>query len=281
MADMSSRATVSTTKIVLRRMLAAVAVSAVLPLAAQAQTITPAPIPGKPTAPAASQPAAPKPAAPKPAAEKPAAKPAPAAADKGVDGVAAAAEEDPIPWIKVCSKDDEKRNVCFVAKELRSQEGRLVAQVALRDVEGDPKKVLMISLPPPVLVQPGMRVGIDKGKLEVANFTICFPNTCAAEMPVSDQFIADMKKGKVLVAVALDLAQKPQGYPFSLATFKTALEGPAIDPQASQQSQEQLQQQLNKKAEEAAKKLGGDGAAAPAAAAPAPAPTATPAAPKP
>lgn len=269
MADLFSRATVSTTRTVLRRLAAAAALSAVLPLAAQAQTITPAPIPGKPAAPAASQPAAPKPAAPaKPAAEKPAAAPAKPAAPVAE---APAPEDDPSPWIKVCSKDDEKRNVCFVAKELRSQEGRLIAQVALRDVEGDPKKVLMISVPPPVLVQPGMRIGVDKGKLETANFTICFPNTCAAEMPVSDQFLADMKKGKVLVALSLDLSQKAQPYPFGLSNFKAALEGPAIDPQATQQSQEQLQQQLNKKAEEAAKKLGGDAAPAPAA----------PAAPKP
>lgn len=278
MADLFSRATVSTTRTVLRRLAAAAALSAVLPLVAQAQTITPAPIPGKPAAPAASQPAAPKPAAPaKPAAEKPA---KPAAEKPATAPVveAPAPEDDPSPWIKVCSKDDEKRNVCFVAKELRSQEGRLVAQVALREVEGDPKKVLMISLPPPVLVQPGMRVGVDKGKLETANFTICFPNTCAAEMPVSDQFLADMKKGKVLVALSLDLSQKAQAYPFGLSNFKAALEGPAIDPQATQQSQEQLQQQLNKKAEEAAKKLGGDAAPAPAAD---PAATPAPAAPKP
>lgn len=278
MADSSPRATVSTIQAGIGRLLLAGVVSVALPLAATAQSITPAPIPGsKSTAPAASPapsaPAAAKPAAPKPAAPKPAGKPADA--PKVPE---AATEEDPLPWVKVCSKDADKKNVCLVAKELRSAEGRLVASVALRDIEGDAKKVLLIAVPPPLLIQPGMRVGVDKAKPEEAKFTICFPNACYAEMPVSDQLIGDMKKGKALVVVALDVQQKAMGFPFSLGnptapgSFKVVSEGPGMDPAANQQSQEQLQQALQKKAEDAAKKLeGGAPAAAPA----------TPEAPKP
>jgi len=274
MADCSSRATVSTIQTGLGRLLLAGVVSVALPLAAAAQSITPTPIPGKSTAPAAapapSAPAVSKPAAPKPAAPK---------APEAPKVPEASAEEDPTPWVKVCSKDADKKNVCLVAKELRSGEGRLVASVALREIEGDAKKVLLIAVPPPLLIQPGMRVGVDKGKPEEAKFTICFPNACYAEMPVSDQLAADMKKGKALVVVALDVQQKAMGFPFNLGnptaqgSFKVASEGPGIDPAATQQTQEQLQQALQKKAEEAAKKIEG--------AAPAPATPADPAAPKP
>lgn len=274
MADWSLRATVSTIPTGLGRLLLAGVVTVALPLAAAAQSITPTPIPGK-SAPAAA-PSAPA-AAPKAAAPKPTAKPA-AEAPKAAKAPTVATEDDPLPWVKVCSKDAEKKNVCLVAKELRSQEGRLVASVALRDIEGDPKKVLLIAVPPPVLIQPGMRVGVDKAKPEEAKFTICFPNACYAEMPVSDQLMADMKKGKALVVVALDVQQKAEGFPFSLGnptatgSFKMASEGPGIDPAANQESQDQLQQALQKKAEDAAKKLeGGAPAATPA----------TPAAPKP
>lgn len=266
MTDKSLRATVSTIPTGLGRLLLAAVASVALPLAASAQTITPTPLPGKPAAPAAS-PAPAAEAKPKPAAPKPAAP----AADHKVAVPDLKPEDDPNPWVRVCSKDEDKKNTCLVAKELRDANNRLIGQVAVREVEGDPKKVLMISVPPPVLVQPGLRVGIDNGKLEEGKFTICFPNTCLAEMPISDQFVADMKKGKVLMVRTLDLQQKAMGFPFILVTFKQAAEGPAIDPSAGQQSQEQLQQQLQKKAEEAAKKLGGDAPAAPAA----------PAAPKP
>lgn len=197
----------------------------------------------------------------------PAAKPAPAkpAAAKEAPADAKAEAEDPLPWIKICSKDAEKKNVCLVAKELRSQEGQLVASVALRDIEGDPKKILLIAVPPVVLIQPGMRVQIDKGKQQEAKYTICFPNACYAEMEVADQTLAEMKKGKALIVTSLNIQQKPMSFPFQLSTFKTAAEGQGIDPNAGQQNQEQLQQELQKRAEEAAKKLqGGADAAKPA-----------------
>lgn len=241
MADSSLRVTVPTNKAALARTLLAAVALVALPAVAGAQTAAPAP-----AAPAAPKPAAP--AAAKPAAAAPAAK---------------AAEEDPTPWLKLCSKDADKKNVCLVAKELRSQEGQLVASVALRDIEGDPKKVLLIAVPPVVLIQPGMRVQVDKGKQEEAKYTICFPNACYAEMNVSDQMAADLKKGQALIVTSLSIQQKPMSFPFRLSTFKAAAEGPGVDPTAGQQSQELLQQQLQKKAEEAAKKLEG-GAPAPA-----------------
>jgi invasion protein IalB len=192
----------------------------------------------------------------KPAPAKPApAKPAPAPAAKPD---AAKAEPDPAPWVKLCSKDQDKKSICLVAKEVRSAEGQLISSVALRDIEGDPKKVLLIAVPPVVLIQPGMRVAVDKGKQEEAKYTICFPNACYGEMTVSDQMAADLKKGQTLIITALNIQQKPLQFGFPLSTFKAAAEGPGIDPSADQQTQEQLQQQLQKKAEEAAKKLSGD-----------------------
>ncbi len=242
MADSFLRATVPTISAGLARTLLAALATVALPLMAEAQTAP---------APAAPAPAAPKPAAP--AAPKPA---APAAAKPAAPAAAAPAEEDPAPWIKLCSKDAEKKNVCLVAKELRSAEGQLVASVALRDIEGDPKKVLLIAVPPVVLIQPGMRVQVDKGKQIEAKYTICFPNACYAEMDLSDQTLGEMKKGQALIVTSLNIQQKPMSFPFRLSTFKSVAEGPGIDPSASQQNQEQLQQQLQKKAEEAAKKLG-------------------------
>ena len=223
MTDNFLRSTVSTFAVT-GALLAAVALAAV-PAAAQAPAATPAA---------------------KPAAKPAAAKEAPAAKDEA---------EDPLPWIKICSKDADKKNVCLVAKEVRSAEGQLVASVALRDIEGDAKKVLLIAVPPVVLIQPGMRVQVDKGKQMEAKYTICFPNACYAEMEIADSAIADMKKGKALIVTSLNIQQKPMSFPFQLSTFKTASEGEGIDPTAGQKNQEQLQQELQKRAEEAAKKL--------------------------
>lgn len=251
MTERFKRVTVSTFSAGLGRSglsaLAFAGVLALAPLSAFAQAEAPKPAP-KPAV-TAPKPAAPAQAAPAPA--KPAA-PAPAAAAKPE------AEPDPLPWTKLCSKDQDKKNVCLVVKEIRSQEGQLIASVALRDIEGDPKKVLLIAVPPVVLIQPGMRVGVDNGKQDEAKFTICFPNACYGELTVSDQMNADFKKGQALVVKAINVQQKPMQFAFGLSTFKAAIDSVGIDPTAGQQSQEQLQQQLQKKAEEAAKKLSGE-----------------------
>lgn len=221
------------------------------PLVAVAQTEAPKPAQTAPK-PAA---AAPKPAAPAATPAKPsAATPAPTPAKPAET----AAEPDPLPWTKLCSKDQDQKKVCLVVKEIRSAEGQLIASVALRDIEGDPKKVLLIAVPPVVLIQPGMRVSVDNGKQDEAKFTICFPNACYGELTVSDQMNADFRKGQALVVKAINIQQKPMQFSFGMSTFKAAIDSVGIDPTAGQQSQEQLQQQLQKKAEEAAKKLSGD-----------------------
>ncbi|MDK9697366.1 MAG: invasion associated locus B family protein [Siculibacillus sp.] len=193
-----------------------------------------APKPATPTAPAAQKPT---PAAPKAAAAAP---PVP---------------EDAYPWVKICQKDAEGKSVCLIAKELRGGNGELIASVAMRDTEGEPKKTLLIAVPPGVLIQPGMRVMIDKGKPVEVKYRICFPNACYADLDLTDQMSGDLKKGNLLIVTALTLQQKPTGYPFRLDTFKAALESQGVDPTSGQQSQEQLQQELQKRAEEAAKKL--------------------------
>ncbi|MEJ1159056.1 invasion associated locus B family protein [Prosthecomicrobium sp. N25] len=222
--------------------------AAALPTLAVAQT----PPAAAPTAPAAPKPAAP---AAKPAA--PAAKPAEAAKAPEVDG-AKLQPGQPNPWVKLCSKDPEGRDICLIAQELRTEDGQVVGSVALREISGDPKKMLLIAVPPNYLVQPGLRIGVDKGKREEAKYTICFPNACYAEMPVSDPFIAGMKKGQVLVVTTLNLQEKPQNFPFGLAGFKESHEGPGIDPTKDPQSQAQLEQELQKRAEELRQKLSAD-----------------------
>ena len=216
------------------------------------------------TPPAAQPPAAlpaakketPKPKAPA-AEKKPAAAQKPAAAKPGPAAAPMAVPEDAYPWVKICQKDGEGKTVCLIAKELRGANGELIASVAMRDTEGEPKKTLLIAVPPGILVQPGMRVVIDKGKPEEVKYRICFPNACYADLDLSDQMAGDLKKGNLLIVTALNLQQKPTGYPFRLDTFKAALESKGVDPTANQQSQDQLQQQLQKRAEEAAKKLQG------------------------
>lgn len=236
-------------------LLAAAAVA--MPIAASAQTTPAQPAPAARPATPAPAPAA-RPAAPAAKPATPAAPAAGAAAAPKEGEAAKLAPGQPNPWVKLCSKDAEKRDVCLVAQELRSDQGQVVGSVAIREIQNDPKKILLIAVPPLNLIQPGLRVGVDKGKLEEGKYTICFPNACYAEMPISDQFIAGMKKGQMLVVRTLNLQEKQQAYPFTLAGFKDAHEGEGIDPNAPAQAaagQAELKQELERRADEARQKL--------------------------
>jgi hypothetical protein len=106
-----------------------------------------------------------------------------------------------------------------------------------------------------MLIQPGMRVQVDKGKQEAAKYTICFPNACFAELPVDDAFVASLKKGNELVLTTLNQAAKAVNFKISLSGFTAAYDGPALDTAAMQRQQQELQAELQRKAKEAQQKL--------------------------
>eukprot|EP01037_Dinobryon_pediforme_P020570 gene20571-21236_t len=221
-----------------------------------------------PAAPAKPKPAAPKPSAPKPAAPTTPAKPATPAPAKPDAAKPDAANADAVPqqnrWTKLCTKDSEGKKNCLTFQELRDEKGQMVASVALREFEVDPKKVMLVAVPPLMAIQPGLALVVDKGKPEEGKYTICFPNACYAEVNASDALIQAMKKGQGLFIVALTAQNKQARFPFPLYGFKTSNEGPGQDPNElskKTQDQEQLQQELQKRADEAAKALADPSAA--------------------
>src|SRR5262245_58606841 len=142
--------------------------SALIGAAALAQT-PPAP----PAAPAPKAPkAAPKAQAPKPA-EAPAAQaqapaaPAPGAADPQLIFS---------PWTKFCLKGQEAnaKQVCFTGKDGRVESGMPVVAAVLIEPEGEPKKVLRVTLPLGMSIQPGTRVIVDNGQPMTGPYVICF-----------------------------------------------------------------------------------------------------------
>lgn len=172
------------------------------------------------------------------------------------DPQAAQTPTDPTNWIKLCGNDpNSKKEICFVQRELRTESGQFLASAGVREVKGEARRILLLQTPVGMLIQPGMRVQVDKGKQEAAKYTICFPNACFAELPVDDAFVASMKKGGELILTTLNQQAKGVSFKLSLKGFTSAYDGPAIDTAALQRQQQQLQSELQRKAKEAQQKL--------------------------
>jgi invasion protein IalB len=200
--------------------------------------------------------------------DKPAAAPAAPA-----DAAAAPADgADANPWNKICGEDGRtKKQVCFTVRELRTDSGQFLASAGVREVDGETRKILLVQTPVAMLIQPGIRVQVDQNTQVPGKYTICMPNACFAEIPIADDFIASMKKGKDLIVTTQNQQAKALNFPLSLAGFTASYGGPAIDTAALQRQREQLASEVQRKAKEAQQKLlDAQNAASGAAAAPKP-----------
>jgi invasion protein IalB len=195
----------------------------------------------------------------------PAAKPAqapqqPAAQGQPQQGQAQTAQGQPqlmySPWMKVCGKgqDTNNKQVCVLTKDGRLENGMPVAVVQLFEPEGQPK-MMRITVPLGMQIQHGTRVIIDQGQPVNEPYKICFPIGCVSDYPVSDEMIAQMKKGTTITLQAINMQGTPISLPLPLNDFAKAYDGPATDPKVFEQQQQKLQAELQKKAEEARKKL--------------------------
>jgi invasion protein IalB len=226
-------------------------------------------------APKARAKAAPKaaPAAPAPAAQAapPAAGAAPAAGAPAAAGGQPADQQVQLiyaPWTKFCLKgqDANAKQVCFTGKDGRIESGQPVIAAVIIEPEGEPKKILRVTLPLGMQLIHGTRVIVDNNPPMQSPYVICFQNGCMSDYEVTPDLIANMKKGQNLVVQAINSNGAPLTLPLPLAEFAKAYDGPPTDPKVFEETQKKLQEELQKRAEEARAKLQ---AAQPAGAAPA------------
>jgi invasion protein IalB len=230
----------------------------VAPFAFDSQAQAQAPAPAKKAAPKAAPkaPAAPAqaPVQPPPAAQ------AQAPAQPG--GAPAQPQDQQIqliyaPWTKFCLKgqDANAKQVCFTGKDGRIESGQPVVAAVIIEPEGEPKKILRVTLPLGMQLVHGTRIIVDNNPPLQSPYVICFANGCMSDYDATPELLANMKKGQNLVVQAINANGAPLTLPLPLAEFAKAYDGPPTDPKVFEESQKKLQEELQKKAEEQRKKL--------------------------
>jgi invasion protein IalB len=243
------------------RMLAAIAkfisvfAAAAVLTAGAALAQQPAAPAAKPAAPAAKKPAPAKPAAPAPAAPAPEAQQQAPAQGQGEQQVQLIYS----PWTKFCLKgqnnEPNAKQVCFTGKDARIESGMPVVAAVLIEPEGEPKKLLRVTLPLGMQLIHGTRVIVDQNQPMTAPYVICFTNGCMADYDASGDLIGKMKKGQGLVIQAINSTGQPISLVLPLADFGKAYDGPPTDPKVFEEQQKKLQDELQRRADEARKKL--------------------------
>ena len=161
------------------------------------------------------------------------------------------------PWTKFCLKgqDAGAKQVCFTGKDGRIESGQPVIAAVIIEPEGEPKKILRVTLPLGMQLVHGTRVIVDSNPPAQSPYVICFANGCMSDYEVTPELLASMKKGQNLVVQAINSNGAPLTLPLPLGEFAKAYDGPPTDPKVFEETQKKLQEELQKRAEEARKKL--------------------------
>lgn len=177
-------------------------------------------------------------------------------------------------WTKVCPPKEAAaaappgaKQPCFIFMEGRDDGGMLVVRGTIMEVEGEPRKTLIVSFLYGVDLLRGTRIVVDQGPLDAtAPYIVCVPPNapppffgCVSQYEITNEMINGMKKGKFLTLQTVFNAQtlSPQ---LPLADFAKAYDGPPTDLKAEAEAELKLQEELRKRAkqkeEELAKKSG-------------------------
>ena len=189
--------------------------------------------------------------------EAPKAAPAPAQKQAPQQGTPEAPQLIFSPWTKFCLKGQEAnaKQVCFTGKDGRVESGQPVVAAVLIEPDGEPRKILRVTLPLGMSLQPGTRVIIDQGQPITGPYVICFNNGCMADYEATADLINTMKKGQGLVVQGINGAGQALSLVLPLNDFAKAYDGPPTDPKVFEEQQKKLQEELQRRAEEARKKL--------------------------
>jgi invasion protein IalB len=198
--------------------------------------------------------------APRPAQPPAPAQPAPnAAANPGPTVVQVKPEPSQTEWTKVCGRDPgNQKEICYTTRDFVSDQGQPVLAVAVYDVKGDNTRIVRFLLPIGLLLQPGIRFGVDQAQPIAGRFQICFPNGCFAEANINDAQLNSFKRGTTVNVSVQNQAARELTFQVPLAGFAKAFDGAPIDPAELQRQQENLQQELAKREEELRRRLGGE-----------------------
>lgn len=198
---------------------------------------------------------------------------------------AAAPAEKQSAWVKLCetarmNKKDaqgkdvpEEKKICLTHHErLDGNTGMVLVSAAIREVDGQDKKSLMVMVPLGMAIPPGVRAAvytpdqwakaaknekIDEATLKPINlkYSLCHPAGCTAEIEAEAAFIDQMKAGGGIMILALNAAAQPIGFPVPLDGFSAAFTGPPIDNEKYSKARGELMSQIRQRQAQMVEKM--------------------------
>nr|WP_306228866.1 invasion associated locus B family protein [Aurantimonas sp. CSK15Z-1] len=170
-------------------------------------------------------------------------------ASAGFAVTSASAQSVPTEWFKVCSPQGENE-ICNTQYTVIADTRQVVTAINLIEVKGKVnQKVLQAVVPTGRVIPAGVQMQIDTNAPATLNYSVCFPDRCIAEAPLSDALVASMKKGNGMTITSLNFQRQPNPVKVTLSGFTAAYDGPPKTQSELAKRQQQLKDALDKQAE--------------------------------
>lgn len=164
-------------------------------------------------------------------------------------------QQRPQGWFKVCAKQEDN-DICNTQNIMMADTGQLLTAVNLIEIKGKVnRKVFQIAVPTGRLIPPGIGMQIDSGKTAKIDYSVCFPDRCIAEAPLSDDLVNALKKGGDVTFISVNFQNKQNPIKISLNGFTGAYEGPGLQQSDIEKRQQELQDEIQKRRADFEKKL--------------------------
>lgn len=166
-------------------------------------------------------------------------------------------------------EDMKKVNVCLTQVDVRDNATAiLIGKIAVRQVAGQEKPQMLAMLPLGSALPPGALVKVDDKEPVKLQYTTCDQAGCYAEANIEPSLIEQMKTGKQIAYLGIDVTGRPLSIPLPLEGFVKAFDGQPVPVEKYNEDQRKISEvirqklaELRSKQEEAAKN--GQAAAAP------------------
>ncbi|MBX2806286.1 MAG: invasion associated locus B family protein [Hyphomicrobiales bacterium] len=158
-------------------------------------------------------------------------------------------------WVKLCEQapditnPEQKLDVCLTHHEhIDGRTGQVVVSAAIRQVQGQDKKALMVMVPLGMALPPGIQMKIDENDPVSLKYTLCHVAGCTAEAEATAAIVDQMKGGQKLVVAAINLAGQAIAFPdVPLAGFTTTLDGDPVDNAQYKEARKRLMMSIRER----------------------------------
>ena len=133
-------------------------------------------------------------------------------------------------WKKLCfrgAQGADTKMVCRTSIEGKSDLGQIILKVDLIEREDAPSTRLQIFVPTGNLLQPGIRLTVDKGTSILVPYTICLANGCVAANVPEPKLLSELETGRTLSLEAVNSNVVTVIASLSLDNFASARQGVA------------------------------------------------------